>query len=138
MKESYWGYLILVLGIFVLVIMIAMMNLSTTNEEDYYLAQEIMESAMIDSVDYAAYRSTGDIRIIKEKFVETFIRRFAESATKDTTYKIEFYNIYEYPPLASIKISTAAGDVTIASGSSASFSVINTLTGTLESKFYRN
>ena len=138
MKESYWGYMILVLGIFVLVIMIAMQNLSTTNEEDYYLAQEIMESAMIDSVDYAAYRSSGDIRIIKEKFVETFVRRFAESATKDTTYKIEFYNIYEYPPLASIKISTATGDVTIATGSSASFSVVNTLTGTLESKFYKN
>lgn len=138
MKESYWGYLILVLGIFVLVIMIAIQNMSTTQEEDYYLAQEIMEAAMVDAVDYAAYRSSGDIRIIKEKFVETFVRRFAESATKNTTYKIEFYNIYENPPLASIKISSATGNVTIASGSSASFSVINTLTGTLESKFYRN
>lgn len=138
MKETYWGYLIFALGVFVLVIMIAMQNLSTTQEEDYYLAQEIMQSSMIDAVDYTAYRKNGDIRIIKEKFVESFARRFAENASKDTTYKIEFYNIYEYPPLASIKISTASGDVTIASGNSASFSVINTLSGTLESKFYRN
>ena len=136
MKETYWAYILIALGIFVLVIMMATRNMSTTQEEDFYLQQEVMEAAMIDAVDYAAYRRNGDIKISKEKFVESFVRRFAESATKNTSYRIEFYDIYEYPPLATIKIISRAGDVTIATGSHETIDVINTLTGTLESKFY--
>ena len=70
MKESFWTYLVIALGLFIIVVLILVQDLTTTAEEDYYLMKEVMEAAMIDSVDYGIYRSTGEIRIIEEKFVE--------------------------------------------------------------------
>ena len=102
MKESYWGYWLIVLGVFVILIMLLVQNVTATNTQDYYLAKEIAEAAMIDSVDYGYYREYGEVRIVKEKFVESFVRRFAESANTGTTYKIDFYEIYEVPPKVSI------------------------------------
>ena len=52
MKESMWGYLIVIMGIFVVIVMIILQNISTTDEQNYYLVKEAMEGAMIDSVDY--------------------------------------------------------------------------------------
>ena len=51
MKETYWTYLIIILGLLVITIMILIQDLSSTNEEDYYLTREVMEAAMIDSID---------------------------------------------------------------------------------------
>ena len=42
----------------------------------------------------------------KEKFVEIFVRRFAEDANLSRTYNVEFYDIYEVPPKVSVKVST--------------------------------
>ena len=56
MKESMWGYLIVIMGIFVVIVMIILQNISTTDEQNYYLVKEAMEGAMIDSVDYGVYR----------------------------------------------------------------------------------
>ena len=47
MKETYWTYLIIILGLLVITIMILIQDLSSTNEEDYYLTREVMEAAMI-------------------------------------------------------------------------------------------
>ena len=38
--------------------------------------------------------------------MENFIRRFANSATLNKTYTINFYSIYETPPAVSIEILT--------------------------------
>ena len=59
MKESVWGYLILVLGLVIISILLLVQRLTTTNEEDYYLSREIMKASMADAIDYGAYRSTG-------------------------------------------------------------------------------
>ena len=42
----------------------------------------------------------------KEKFVEGFIRRFAQSVNNDRDYLIEFYDINETPPKASIRVGS--------------------------------
>ena len=52
MKESYWGYWLIVLGVFVILIMLLVQNVTATNTQDYYLAKEIAEASMIDAVDY--------------------------------------------------------------------------------------
>ena len=78
MKESLWGYWLIILGIFILSVMLLLQNYTTTNEQDVYLIKEITDAAMGDSLDLAHYRKYGEIRIIKEKFVENFIRRFSE------------------------------------------------------------
>ena len=48
MKESVWGYLILVLGLVIISILLLVQRLTTTNEEDYYLSREIMKASMAD------------------------------------------------------------------------------------------
>ena len=72
MKESLWGYLILILGVIVTTVMLLVSRVTTHAEEDYYLARETMQAALLDSIDYAAYRSTGRIIISKSKFIEIY------------------------------------------------------------------
>jgi hypothetical protein len=110
MKESMWGYLILALGVLIITILIFVQNLTNVNEEDYYLSREVMSASMYDAVDYATYRSTGKLVMFKEKFVEVFIRRFAQSVTADRDYEINFYDIHEYPPKATVRIRTKTNE----------------------------
>lgn len=106
MKDSYWGYWLIVLGIAIIVVMLLINNITTTSSEDYYLVKEIAQAAMVDAVDYAYYRQYSELRIHKEKFVESFVRRFAESVSLSNTYDIEFYDIYEAPPKISVRVSS--------------------------------
>ena len=106
MKESYWGYWIILLGVFIVVVMMLANDATTTNTEDYYQLKEVANSAIYDSIDYSYYAQTRQIRILKEVFVENFLRRFAETVNITDTYKVEFYDLYESPPKVSIKIST--------------------------------
>lgn len=131
MKESYWGYWLIVLGIFVIVVMMLISNLTSTNTQDYYLIKEITQASMLDSVDYAYYREYEEVKINKEKFVESFIRRFADSATLSSTYEVSFYEIYEAPPKVSVKVSSSSNTFNIA-GDAESFDIVNKLDAILE------
>lgn len=113
MKESMWGYLIVILGVVIIAILMLVQRLTTTNEEDYYLSREVLKSAMLDAVDYGSYMKTGKLVMSREKFVAVFIRRFADSVTADKDYRIDFYDIYEYPPKATIRITTATGNYSV-------------------------
>ena len=88
MKESLWGYWLIVLGLLVMVVMMLLQNYSTTSEQDYHLIKEATEAALKDSVDWSHYRKYGELRIIKEKFVEDFSRRFSETVNINKTYNI--------------------------------------------------
>lgn len=106
MKNSYWAYWLILLGIFIVVIMMLVQNLTTSSTQDYYLLKEITEASMVDAIDYSYYRNYGEIRINKEKFYESFLRRFAETASQSTTYTVSFYGVYEAPPKASVEIKS--------------------------------
>ncbi len=110
MKESLWGYWLILLGIIIITVMILLQNYTTTNQQDYYLAKEVTYAAMYDAIDYGYYKKYGELKIVKEKFVENFIRRFAESATLNKNYKINIYSVYETPPAVSIEIRTNTGE----------------------------
>ncbi len=134
MKESMWGYLLIVLGVIIIIIIVLIQNITNTQEEDYYLTREVLEASMIDAIDMGSFKSTGEIVMVKEKFVEVFIRRFAESVGKSKEqYTLEFYDINEYPPKASVRILTNSGVYSISDNSN-NFDVdLNTyLTGILE------
>ena len=109
MKESMWGYMLIALGLTVITVIVLVQNITTTQEEDYYLTREILESSMIDALDYATFRTKGEVTIVKEKLVEVFIRRFAESVSGAKDYTIEFYDISENPPKATVRILTNSG-----------------------------
>lgn len=138
MKESFWTYLVIALGLFIIVVLILVQDLTTTAEEDYYLMKEVMEAAMIDSVDYGIYRSTGEIRIIEEKFVENFTRRFAESVNANKDYRLEFYEIYESPPKATVRISTSTREYSVNSDEVVDFGIVTLLTDIMETKYHES
>lgn len=110
MKHSFWGYFVVLCGIVIVVILLLVQRMTSTSEEDFYLAREVLESSMIDAVDYGTYRTTGRLVMSEQKFVEVFIRRFAESVTNNKTYELDFYDIYEEPPKASVRVRTSSGD----------------------------
>lgn len=113
MKESGWGYIILTLGIVIIAILLLVQRLTTTNEQDYYLSREIMKASMIDAVDMGVYENQHEIVMSKEKFVAVFTKRFAQSVPADNTYTLSFYDIHEYPPKATVKITTETGETVI-------------------------
>lgn len=82
-------------------------NYSTGGDLDYYLLKETTESAMVDAVDESYFQDSGQIRVDKERFVESFVRRFADTIDQNKHYKINFYDINETPPKVSIKVSSS-------------------------------
>ena len=131
MKESMWGYYLILLGIMVSTIMILMSNMVTTNQQDYYLLKEVTNASMHDSIDWSYYKKYGEMRINTEKFVEVFVRRFSESVSKTNTYKIDVYSVYENPPSVSIRVTSNTGDFHIA-GDATNVDVINSYDAILE------
>ena len=105
MKWSFANVGMIVFGLTGILAIVFFGELTISNEQDYYSLKEAAEAAMIESVDIAYYRLSGDIKISKEKFVENFTRRFRETATfGEGNYGIEFYEISESPPKVSIRI----------------------------------
>ena len=88
---------------------------------------------MIESVDIAYYRLTGDIKIVKEKFVENFTRRFTETSTfGQGNYQIDFYQISETPPKVSIRILDKTTDYSIYNYDSENYNILNEITAILD------
>ena len=106
MKESFWGIMVVMLGVVSVAFIYFFQSYSNTDEQNYILLKEITEAAMYDAVDMASYQTTGNVRIDREKFVENFIRRFAESVTLGNVYVVKIYDVNEYPPKVSLEVST--------------------------------
>ena len=106
MRESYWGYWLFILGVFVIGVMLLVNNISTNNTQDYYNIKEVTQASMVDAIDFSYYRLYGNLKISEQKFVENFVRRFAENVNMANEYDIEFFDLYEVPPKVSVKISS--------------------------------
>lgn len=132
MKESAWAYLILMLGIAIIAIMLLVQNLTSKNEENFYLTREVLEASMYDAVDYGTYARSGKLVMSEQKFVEVFLRRFSESVTNNRTYNINFYDIHEYPPKATVLITTNTGDTKVTSSESINININTYLSAILE------
>lgn len=131
MKEVYWGYWLIVLGVFITVVMMLISNVTTSDTQDYYLIKEVTEASMFDAIDLATYRENGELKMNQEKFVESFLRRFSENVTLTKTYTIEFYDIIEVPPKVSVQVKSESNSFVIA-GDSESFDVVNKVDAILE------
>ena len=130
MKESFWGYLIVFLGVVAIFFIYFFQSFTNTDEHNYNLLRETTEAAMLDAFDLASYREDGTIRIDREKFVENFVRRFAENANLSRTYVIEIYDVNEEPPKVSLKVSSA--ESTNITGQMMTFDISNRLDAILE------
>ena len=139
MRESFWGIMIVMLGITSIFLVFFFQNVTNTSEHNYELLKETTESAMYDAFDLAAYRVDGTVRIDRERFVESFIRRFSENASLAHTYHVDIYDVNEEPPKVSIKISTGGRNdqstTTTLSGEQISFGISNRIDAILETKW---
>ena len=129
MNSAMWTYFFMVIGVFGIVIINLFSHILLSNEQNYMLTKEITEAAMVDAIDWKGYsqglgwdkvtsdswsdpdsmhcgQEPGQYRILKEKFVESFIRRFAEAAGVTKEYTITFHDIDECPPKVSLTISS--------------------------------
>ncbi|MBR3199290.1 MAG: hypothetical protein IKG27_04675 [Bacilli bacterium] len=133
MKESFWGIFVVFLGVLGITFIVLFQNITNTDQHNSQLLEEVTEAAMRDAIDYASYRDDGRIKINREKFVENFIRRYAESASKSRDYKIIFYSINESPPKVSLAVKSgvvgAAGDAEV------SFDLTNKIDAILETPY---
>lgn len=132
MKWSTVTVGVMILGIIGVSIILLFQQITTTNENDYYLLKEITEAAMIDSIDISHYRETGELKIVREKFIENFTRRFSESTLIiGTSYTIKFFDVMEVPPKVSVMIDTGIENYKIYNTVN-SYKVLNNLSGILE------
>jgi len=106
MKESMWGVFIVIIGLLGILLMSIFIDISTTNEQNYYLLKESATDAMYESVDLAYYREYGELKIDNDKFAENFARRYAESASKLKVYDISIYDVQSLPPKASVRVTS--------------------------------
>ena len=164
MKESMWMYMFATLGIIGLILINLFGQIVVSNEQNYYLLKEITEAAMQDSVDLRAYREgvgydgvsvssdpesmhcvayqPGTVRIIREKFVESFMMRFANSADLNRNYRVVVHDVDECPPKVSVSLIATNSfdfvtffDIDFTKGETATNAdIVNSITGILEKK----
>lgn len=97
---------IILLSLIALLLINVLTNYSTGSELDYYLVKETVDASMKDSLDDVFLRECGLHRIDKERFVESFLYRFANSVDNTRDYDISFYDINEVPPKVSVKVDS--------------------------------
>ena len=134
MKESFWTILIITLGVISIAFIYFFQTITSQDEQNYALLKEVTEAAMYDAVDLAEYRATGNVRINREKFVENFLRRFAESVTLGNTYKIDIYDVNEIPPKVSLKVSSKLNS-NIMNTDTVEFNIENRIDAILETPY---
>lgn len=133
MKESIWGVFIITLGALGIAFIFFFQSITNTQEHNYSLIKSTTEAAMYDAVDEAALTNNGILRINQEKFVENFVRRFAQNAVLSNTYKIEIMDINEVPPKVSLRVKTKLS--TGIGGTTGDYTAVDTIDAVLESKY---
>ena len=114
MKWSFATLGLILIGICGFLIILLFNEITVSNEQDYYTLKDAAEAAMIESVDVAYYRLTGEIKISQEKFVENFTRRFTETSTfGQGNYRIVYKQISESPPKVSLQIEDSTNSYNI-------------------------
>ena len=133
MKESFWGAMIISFGVISILFIFFFQNVTNTDQQNYNLLRETTEAAMYDSIDSVEYQKTGNIRINADKFVENFIRRFANNASLSNTYVVEIYDISEYPPKVSLLVKSS--EQTNVTGDIMTFDITNRIDAILETSY---
>ena len=130
MKESFWGAMVVGLGLVAIFFIYFFQSVTNVDEHNYHLLKEATEAAMHDALDLGLYREKGEVRIDREKFVENFLRRFAESATLSDNYQIDIYDVNEEPPKVNLVVKS--GKDTGLTGEKMEFTIENKLSAIFE------
>jgi len=139
MNRAFWGVFVIMLGVAGILFIALFQTITNTDEHNSQILKEVTEAAMWDAVDYSVYSAGGEVKINKEKFVENFIRRFAENANLSNNYKIEFYDINELPPKVSVKVTSTLNSAnvtaTLGDNSTTDFTISHRIDAILETPY---
>lgn len=106
MKNAYLGVGVIVMGLAAL-ILVAFVNSATFNSEfDYSAMKNVTSAAMEDAIAFDPMELTSKPKIDKMKFMESFLRRFAEEADINREYTIKISKIIEDPPTVILNIDS--------------------------------
>lgn len=106
MNKAMLSVGIILLALIALLLLNVLTGYSTGSDLDYYLVKETTDAAISDAMDNVFYTRCGLIRMDKEKFVESFLYRFANSVDISRSYHIGIYDINEVPPKVSVKVNS--------------------------------
>ncbi|MBR3210922.1 MAG: hypothetical protein IKF71_03170 [Bacilli bacterium] len=129
---------IILLALIALNLLNVINNVATGSELDYYLLKETTDASLQDAIDPMFRTTCGLYRIDKEKFVESFLYRFASNVDETRSYKIGFYDINELPPKVSVKVdslTTLSFDATDGGGENEHAVITTTYDAILETNY---
>ena len=133
MKWSFASIGLVLIGLSGLLIILLFNEITVSNEQDYYTLKDATEAAMIDAIDVAYYRLTGEVKISQEKFVENFTRRFTNVSTfGQGNYQIIFGQIIEYPAKVSVRIVDQTNSYNIYKAEATQANIVNEISGILD------
>ena len=85
MKESLWGYYLVLLGIMVSTVMILMSNMVTTNQQDYYLLKEACQHLKTIS----GYKDADGLLVRYEGILADYEAKLAKKKEEAAKAKVE-------------------------------------------------
>ena len=136
MKESFWGSMVIMMGVIAIFFIFFFQTVTNTDQQNYSLLRETTEAAMLDAVDMSEYKSTGQVRIDREKFVENFIRRFSNNVSLAGDYDVYIYDVNESPPKVTLEVTSSRGaNVTGSKNGRITFDINNRLSAILETPY---
>ncbi|MDD3821796.1 MAG: DUF5411 family protein [Bacilli bacterium] len=128
MKAAMWGVVLVIMGLIGIAVINSFENITSTNEQNYFLVKEVTEAAMYDAIDWGYYSLTGELKINGEKFMENFTRRFAQTVNIQREYNVSFYDVIELPP----KVSLSVGSNVFITVTEQNFNVLNNIDAIFE------
>jgi len=134
MNMSAWGAFLLTLCLITLVTLGVIQIMTTTNENDYYLLRETVESALEDSVEPTSLTSSEGPRVNEDQFIKILTMRFAESADTNRKYKIRVTCFSPEPPMVCVEVSTTITNNKFLSDDTETKTVVNRINAILEQK----
>lgn len=152
MKYGFFSMGIILFGIITFAVLFMFESITINNDSEYYVLKESLHAAMLDSIDLKYWKEVDNnyyckdkndetvlvsgLKMSEQKFVEVFTRRFSSMLRNHASdYDIEFYDIMESPPKATVKIISHTRNYRVVSDD---LRVVNGLTGILETNCYMN
>ncbi len=134
MNMSTWGAFLLALCLITLVTLGVIQVMTTTNESDYYVMRETVESSLEDAIEPASLTQSDGPTVNEERFIEILTMRFATSADPSRKYKIRVTCFSPKPPMVCVEVATTITTKKFLSDDTETETVVNRINAILEQK----
>jgi len=131
---SAWGAFLLALCLITLVTLGVIQVMTSTNESDYYVMRETVESSLEDAIKPESLTQSDGPEVSEERFIEIITMRFATSADPSRKYKIRVTCFSPKPPMVCVEVATTITTKKFLSDDTQTETVVNRINAILEQK----